>query len=169
MIHIGHLEASHFRCFLFSKELCVVQDFNQMQRTTWKACRTCETWKMNLQSQELPIPCYTSGAADGWVVYLEWIRARWICRCPQVPCQGNGGTASPSTFLAFSSGFLQVCCGVSAFHEMRNLKTTGLGSVSIWAQWKINHFLNSDSLDQFWGLKQLRKKYKTRSPRNVRT
>ena len=72
---------------LFS--LFFVQDFNQMQRTLCKACRTFWIWKMNLWSQELPIPCYTSGAADGWVVYLEWIRGGFVgayrSNCAQRP------------------------------------------------------------------------------------
>lgn len=48
---------------------------------------------------------------------------------PTVPNgQGNGGTASPSTFLAFGSGFPQVCwMGLSDFEirdrEIRNLET----------------------------------------------
>ena len=47
---------------------------------------------------------------------------------PTVPNgPGNGGTASPSTFLAFGSGFPQVCwMGLSDFNnkELRNLETT---------------------------------------------
>ena len=132
VMRIGHSETANFCCSLFSKELFFVQDFNQMQRTLCKACRTFWIWNMNLWSQELPIPCYTSGAADGWVVYLEWIRGGFVgahrSNCAQRPRKW-WDRASPSTFLAFGSGFPQVCwMGLSDFkirdREIRNLETT---------------------------------------------